>query len=224
MVSEQALSTDYAFQQGVYRGRRTPPGRQPRGGRRPGGRSGRCPRGRSLRRTSTLRSRGCPGRRRPVHSIQEIWRLLLVCHDGTALLIEAALMSAEICVVRKESPYELRLARSHPSVDARLGLSYRRLLLLGDGRFMFSSPGDAAATELPWDCWNCYGWRWFMFAALMINQPEIIEEFRPEEKAVGCRTMRCIAEHGHTRRRLAAIRRPMTPVDVTTRGRRGTCG
>ncbi len=45
-----------------------------------------------------------------------------------------------------------------------------------------SSPGGAAATASRWDCSSCCGWSIVAIVAVMLNQPEWIEEFRPEEK------------------------------------------
>ena len=45
-----------------------------------------------------------------------------------------------------------------------------------------SSPGGGAVIGRRWGCSSSCGWRWSASVAVLLNQPEWIEEFRPEEK------------------------------------------
>ena len=44
------------------------------------------------------------------------------------------------------------------------------------------SPGGGAVIGRRWGCSSSCGWGWSPSVAVLLNQPEWIEEFRPEEK------------------------------------------
>ena len=91
------------------------------------------------------------------------------------------------------------IARRSSGRPGRSSLSI--LARAGHGRASASSPGGGAATAARWACSSCSGWRSSVVAAVMLNQPEWVEEYRPEEKPADRRALGRLAQHGDARRR-----------------------
>ena len=112
--------------------------------------------------------------------IQEIWRLFLVAMM-VAMVVEAGLCLPRPAARGRRRHHE-RLPIPHLPLDARGRWRCRSSLVAASRPASASSPGGAAATAARWGCSSSCGSRWSCLAAVMLNQPEWIEEYRPEEK------------------------------------------
>ncbi len=116
--------------------------------------------------------------------IQEIWRLFLVA------MMVAMVVEAGLCLPRRRSRTQqgASIMSVYSTRSRSCGRPGRSALVDRSGPcsvtagFCFVALAAQRLSPRPWGCSSCCGWRSSLSSRSCLNQPEWIEEFRPEEK------------------------------------------
>ena len=130
--------------------------------------------------------------------IQEIWRLFLIAML-VALVVEAGALPAQ---ARSGRGGDLRMnvSRSLTFLWTPWSAAASALLVLVDGRALLRRLAAQRLPALASVCSSCCGSRSSCLGAVLLNQPEWVEEFRPDEKPAIAVLWDASRQHGDARR------------------------